>query len=453
MMLPPEIDYAARRQRVMERIGEDAALVLFSNPEQRRSNDTLFPYRQNSDLFYLSGFEEPEAVLVLLPGADDPFVMFVRPRDRDKEVWTGYRVGAEGAVQDYGADLAFELEALDEELPDLIAGRRTLYYELGRSQSHDANMLRWCASLKGSRARRDLSPDAFADPRKVLHPMRLIKDAAELERMRIAAEISAEGHLEAMRTTAPGQYEFEVEAKLTECFRRRGAYGHAYEPIVAGAERACVLHYSENNRRLNDSDLILIDAGAEWGGYAGDITRTWPVGETFEGEQRAVYDAVLDAQILAIDKSVTGESGVSVHDATVERLTSNMIDIDLLTMGLEEALETKAYREYFMHGTGHYLGIDVHDVGPYRDEHDDPYAYQPGMVVTIEPGIYVRSDSDAPERFHNIGVRIEDDVVIMDADAAAEDPSRILTRDVPKDGDEIVELRKEALRKHRSQRG
>lgn len=445
----PSIDYAARRQRVMDRIGNDAALILFANPEQTRSNDTLFPYRQNSDLWYLSGFEEPEAVIVLLPGADDPFVMFVRPRDRDLEVWTGYRQGAEGAVQNYGADLAFPLDAMDEELPELLAGRKILYHALGQSQTHDAKILGYCRQLKASRLRGDRSPDMIADPAKILHTMRMIKDAGELQRMRIAAEVSAKGHLAAMQRAQPGQYEYQVEAILTQAFRDAGAYEHAYEPIVAGGARACVLHYNENDQRLNAGELVLIDAGAEWGGYAGDITRTWPLSDAFEGEQRAVYDAVLDAQIYAIEQSVAGASSLGVHDKTVERLTQNMIDIGLMQTSLDEAIETKAYREYYMHGTGHYLGIDVHDVGPYRDAADQPTIYEPGMVVTIEPGIYVRADSGAPERFHGIGVRIEDDVVIVPEEKAADEPSRILTREVPKAADEIVEIRREALRNAR----
>lgn len=443
----PTIDYASRRARVMNRIGNDAVMVLFSNAEKQRSSDTLYPYRQNSDLWYLCGFEEPEAVIVLAPQSEHPFVMFVRPRDRDKEVWTGYRAGVEGAQRIYGADAAYELSELDTELPKLLAGRKILYHALGDSPAHDAKIIAWCRSLKGTRARKDLSPDMIACPRKILHPLRLIKDTGELERMRVAAEISAQGHLEVMRTARPGQYEYELEAVLTHSFRKRGAYEHAYEPIVAGGARACVLHYNQNDQPIHDGELVLIDAGAEWGGYAGDITRTWPISDRFEGEQRAVYDAVLDAQIFAIEQSVAGASNLGVHDATVERLTQNMIDIGLLQTTLDEALETKAYREYYMHGTGHYLGIDVHDVGPYRDDDDEAYAYAPGMVVTIEPGLYVRADSDAPERFHGIGVRIEDDVVILPAEEAAQDPTRILTRDVPKDADEILVVRREILRK------
>lgn len=443
----PAIDYVARRQRVMDRIGNDAVLVLFSNAEKQRSNDTLYPYRQNSDLWYLSGFEEPETVLVLAPGAEHPFVLFVRPRDREKEVWTGYRAGVEGAQSRYGADAAYELSELDTELPKLIAGRKILYHALGQSTANDAKILGWCQGLKGTRLKKDMSPDMIACPHKILHTLRLVKDAGELERMRIAAEISAEGHLEVMRQARPDQYEYELEAILTHTFRKRGAYEHAYEPIVAGGARACVLHYNENNQPIRAGELVLIDAGAEWGGYAGDITRTWPISDRFEGEQRAVYDAVLDAQIFAIEQSVAGASNLGVHDATVARLTQNMIDIGLLQTSLDQALETKSYREYYMHGTGHYLGIDVHDVGPYRDENDEPLTYTEGMVVTIEPGLYVRSDSDAPERFHGIGVRIEDDVVILDPEKAAQDPTRILTRDVPKDTDEILALRREILRK------
>lgn len=406
------IDFASRRRRVMDAIGDDAVLVLYANPERRRSNDTFFRYRQSSDMLWLCGFPEPEAVLVLLPGSDHPFTLFVRPRDRERETWDGYRAGPEGAMTVYGADQAFTLQELPVVLPRLLSGRRALYYSLGECESRDAELLRWMKSLRGNRRQGDRQPLAIWDPEPMLHRMRMVKDAAELERMQIAADISAAGHVAAMRATAPGVREYQLEAVLTETFRTSGADGHSYEPIVAGGERACVLHYTENQRTIAAGEMVLVDAGAEFQGYAGDITRTWPVNGVFSGPQRAVYEAVLDAQEFAIAQSVVGATNVGVHEATTRRLVENMLSIGLLSGSLDGVLERGDHREYFMHGTGHYLGLDVHDVGVYTERDGGPFAYVPGMVLTIEPGIYVRPDSDAPEIFRGIGVRIEDNIVI-----------------------------------------
>lgn len=436
--LPP-IDYAARRQRVMDAMGPDSLLVLYANPERRRSNDTFYRYRQSSDLLYLCGFPEPEAVAVLAPGQEDAFILFVRPRDRERETWDGYREGPEGAMEGYGADAAYNIDELATRLPELMAGRRTLYHALGVSRRRDDEILRAMRSLKGNRRQADRSPSSIADPLRVLHQLRLVKDDAELARLRVAAEITAEGHVAAMRGVRPGMMEYELEAMLSETFRRRGASGHSYEPIVAGGTRSCVLHYNENDALLRDGELVLIDAGAEYEGYAGDITRTFPVGERFTGPQRAVYEAVLNAQEYSVSLTVSGASNISVHDATVRRLTENLIEIGLLKEGLDEALEKESYREYYMHGTGHYLGLDVHDVGEYRDADGEPLVYRPGMVLTVEPGIYVRADGDAPEHFRGIGVRIEDDVIVE------ENGVTILTGGVPKQVEAIEALRKEAL--------
>lgn len=430
------MNYAARRQRVMDTIGTDSVLVLFANPERRRSNDTFYRYRQNSDLLYLCGFPEPEAVLVLAPGHEAPFTLFVRPRDRERETWDGYRAGPEGAVERYGADAAYNLDELSTRMPEILAGRRAVYHALGVSRRRDDEVLKWMRGLKGNRRQGDRSPSTIVDPLRVLHRLRMFKDEGERQRMKVAAEISAAGHLAAMAATRPGMMEYELEAVLTETFRSRGASGHSYEPIVAGGIRGCVLHYTENDAPLADGDLVLIDAGAEFEGYAGDITRTWPVGTTFSGPQRAVYEAVLDAQILALSLTVAGQSNIGVHDATVQRLTENMVDIGLLTCSVNEALEKEAYREYYMHGTGHYLGLDVHDVGDYRDESDAPFVYVPGMAITVEPGLYVRADCDAPEPFRGIGVRIEDDVLIE------ENGVTVLTTGVPKSVSAIEEIRR-----------
>lgn len=436
------MNYAARRQQVMEAIGPESVLVLFSSPERRRSNDTFYRYRQSSDLLYLCGFPEPEAVLVLAPGAACPFTLFVRPRDRERETWDGYRAGPEGAKTQYGADAAYNLDELGARMPDIVAGRSTIYHALGVSRRCDEEVLRWMRGLKGNRRQGDRAPAMIADPLRLLHRQRMVKDVGELERLTVAAEISAAGHLAAMQATRPGVMEYELEAILTETFRGQGGTGHSYEPIVAGGMRSCVLHYNENDAQLHDGDLVLIDAGAEFEGYAGDITRTWPVGTAFSGPQRDVYEAVLDAQLLALTLTVAGQSNIGVHDATVQRLTENMVDIGLLTTSVTEALENESYREYYMHGTGHYLGLDVHDVGDYRDQRDAPVVYKAGMVLTVEPGLYVRADCDAPEAFRGIGIRIEDDVVI---EAIG---NTVLTSAVPKSVEAIEAIRRDACAKN-----
>lgn len=406
------IDYAARRRLVMERIGHEGIMVLYANPERRRSNDTFYRYRQSSDLLWLCGFPEPECVIVLTPGAEHETTLFVRPRDRERETWDGYRAGPEGAVERYGVDQAFTIQELPVVLPKLMSGRVALYHALGESQENDAQILAMIRGLKGNRRHGDRNPVAICDPTPILHRMRMRKDAAEIERMQVAADISAAGHVAAMRATTPGIREYNLEAVLTETFRSCGADGHAYEPIVAGGHRACVLHYTENDALLTDGDLVLIDAGAELEGYAGDITRTWPVGGKFSGPQRVVYEAVLDAEEYAIGLTRVGATNVGVHEATTRRLVENMLSIGLLSGSVDSVIERGIHREYFMHGTGHYLGLDVHDVGIYTERDGSPVLYQPGMVVTIEPGIYVRPDSDAPEIFRGIGVRIEDNVLI-----------------------------------------
>lgn len=441
--LPP-VDYAARRRRVMDEIGDEALLVLFSSPERRRSHDTYYRYRQSSDVLYLCGFEEPEAILVLAPGAEEEFVLFVRPRDRERETWDGFRAGPEGAIADYGADAAYTVGDFATQLPTLMAGRRKVYHVLGKSRRDDEQMLRAMRSLAGSRRSSDRSPEAIYDPLRTLHRMRMVKDAAEIARVTRAAEISAAGHLAAMQQTRPNMMEYEVEAILTAAYRSRGAEAHAYEPIVAGGSRSCVLHYNENDGQLRDGEMVLIDSGAEFLHYAGDITRTWPVGASFTGPQKAIYEAVLSTEKFGISLTVAGESNISVHEATVAKLTEHMLDIGLLSGSLDEALEKESYREYYMHGTGHYLGMDVHDVGEYRRSDETPFVYEEGMILTVEPGIYVRADSDAPEHFRGIGVRIEDDVLIGDP-VLGKNGVTVLTHGVPKEVDDIEALRREAI--------
>lgn len=431
---------SARRSNVLEQLG-DGVLVLVAPPERVRSNDTQYLYRPGSDILYLTGFPEPETVVVLAPNhPEHRFVMFVRPRNRDSEIWDGFRYGPEGAMREFGADMAYPISELDERLPELLRDNDTLYYALGEDRAFDDRILSMLRGLGASRKQPNRAPGCIRDPRPLLHRMRMVKSEVELDALARAAEISAEAHLEAMKATRPGMYEFEIQAVIEGWFLKQGATAPAYASIVASGANACVLHYVANRDEMRDGDLLLVDAGAEFGWYAGDITRTWPVGRSFSPEQRAVYEAVLDAEEYAISLVRPGASKHDIGEKTARRLTQSMIDIGLLSGSLDEAIEKESYRRYYMHGIGHYLGLDVHDVGVYFVAEDEGEPFVPGVVTTIEPGIYVAADDhEAPEAFRGIGVRIEDDVVVT------EGAPRVLTGGVPKALDAIEALRAEAL--------
>lgn len=431
-------DFVSRRSVIAEQIG-DGVLVLFASPEQRRSNDTYYSYRPDSDLIYLSGFEEPECVLVLRPKHETPFVLFVRPKDREREIWDGFRYGPEGAREHFGADAAFTISELGKELPELLAGADAVHFAIGEDSAADGAILGAMKALRANRRRADRCPRAIVDPRPMLHGLRRVKAADEIQVMATAAEISARGHVAAMRCARPGMFEYELKAAIEGEFLRSGASAPAYDSIVASGPNACVLHYTSSARQLLSGDLVLIDAGAEYGRYAGDITRTWPVAAEFTGAQRAIYEAVLEVQIEAVDRVRVGTNNHDLDQWVRREMCSRMIDVGLLSGSLEQNLEEESYRRYFMHGTGHYLGIDVHDVGPYYVEDGVGLPYEPGVVVTIEPGMYIAADDEtAPEAFRGIGVRIEDDVVVTAADP------RVLTDGVPKSVAEIEAMRRDA---------
>lgn len=431
---------SARRRAVLDQLG-DGVLVLVAPPERTRSNDTQYLYRPGSDILYLTGFPEPETVVVLAPNhPEHQFVMFVRPRNRDSEIWDGFRYGPEGAMREFGADAAFPIGELDERLPGYLRDNDTLHYALGEDRAFDDRILGMLRALGASRKQPNRAPTCIRDPRPLLHRMRMVKSEHELGLLARACEISATAHVEAMKATRPGLREFEIQAVLEGSFLRQGAAAPAYASIVAGGANACVLHYVANRDELRDGELLLVDAGAEVDWYAGDITRTWPVGRTFSPEQRAVYEAVLDAEEYAVDMVRPCASKHDIGEKTTRRLTQSMIDIGLLSGSLDEAMETEAYRRYYMHGIGHYLGLDVHDVGVYFVSEGQGEPFVPGVVTTIEPGIYVAPDDlEAPEAFRGIGVRIEDDVVVTDGEP------RVLTGGVPKSIAEIEALRAEAL--------
>lgn len=436
------MDFAKRRATLMEKI-TDGVLVLAAPPERRRSNDTFYPYRPGSDLWYLSGFEEPEAVLVLAPNhPEHQFVMFVRPRDREREIWDGFRFGPEGAVANFGADAAYPIAELEDRLPDLLRDQEKLYFSLGSSPRTEKALKSATRALSASRKKPDRAPHIIQNPRPIIHEMRRVKDGAEIERMGEAARISAAAHVAAMRATRPGVTEFEIQAKIEHVFRQHGASGPAYTSIVAAGANACCLHYVENKDTLVDGELLLVDAGAEYQMYAGDITRTWPVGAAFSGPQRDIYQAVLDVELAAIEDARPGISNHEMQKRAIRRLTQAMVDLGLLCGDIDGLIEQETYKRFYMHGIGHYLGIDVHDVGTYFVDDDEGLAFEPGVVSTIEPGLYIPADDhDVPEHFRGIGVRIEDDVVITNG------APRILTADVPKAIDEIEALRRDAMGK------
>ncbi len=418
--LPPQV-HAARRQTLQEEIGEGVAVVPGARLA-RRSQDVDYVFRQDSDLLYLTGFPEPDAVAVL---TKERYLLFVQPRDPEAETWTGLRAGVEGAREPYGADEAYPIGELAERLPGLLENVPRLYYALGVDRSYDDLVLRALETVR-SRVRKGITaPRSIVDPRVTLHEMRMHKSREELEIMRAAAAISAEAHREAARLCRPGTYEYEIEATLAWVFRKRGGSGPAYPSIVGAGENATILHYVENRGGLEGGQLVLIDAGVELHGYASDVTRTYPVGGRFEGVARAVYEAVLEAQTQALAEVRAGTTLRAIHDRAVRSLVESLVELGALEGSVDELVDKEGYRPFYMHTTSHWLGLDVHDVGDYRIE-GKPRPLEPGMVFTVEPGLYFQSrDPRTPERLRGIGVRIEDDV------ALTEQGFEVLTREIP----------------------
>jgi Xaa-Pro aminopeptidase len=415
--------YAARRRRFGAQLGEGIALLPGAKLV-RRVNDVDHVFRQQSDLLYLTGFAHPDAVAVLFA---EKLVLFVQPRDRDAETWTGRRPGIEGAVAEYGADEAYGIAELPARLGPLLESAPSLFHRLGEDDALDRLVI---DALRGIRRRERLgarAPRTLCDPYEIVHDMRLIKLPEELAAMRRAQVITRDAHLAAARSAHPGAFEYELEAELAHVFRRFGGAGPAYPSIVATGQNATILHYTENTSELCDGEVVLIDAGVEYEGYAADVTRTYPVGGTFRGAARDVYASVLAAQHAALAAVRPGSSLDEVHDVAVRSLSAALVELGILAGGLDEILGESLYRRYYMHRTGHFLGLDVHDVGS-RFVGKEPRALLPGMVITVEPGLYMRSDEEGcPEAFRGIGVRIEDDVLVT------EDGCELLSHEVPKE--------------------
>jgi len=401
--------HAQRRARLMQTLGAGVA-VLPTAPEVQRNADTHYPYRGDSHFLYLTGFAEPGAVLVL--DADQGrSILFCREKNLEREIWDGFRHGPDGARELFGFDEAYPIAELDERMPDLLSGRAQLAWPVGRNAAFDASVTGWQEAVRARFRLGVVPPDRFVDLLAPIDEMRMVKDAGEIEIMRRAGRISAEAHVRAMQATRPGLYEYQIEAEILHHFMHNGARFPSYESIVAGGANACTLHYVGNSARLTDGDLLLIDAGCELDGYAGDITRTFPVNGRFSGPQRDVYEVVLAAELAAIDAIRPGAVWNAPGDAALRVLVRGMLDLKLLAGSEDGVIESQEYRRFYMHGIGHMLGLDVHDVG--RRKLDGEWrTLQAGMVTTVEPGLYIRPDASVPAAFHNIGIRIEDDVLV-----------------------------------------
>jgi Xaa-Pro aminopeptidase len=430
--------YAERRQRLAASMRTGIAIVQTA-PEHIRNRDAHYPYRFDSYFHYLTGFIEPEAVLVLVAGAEPRSILFCREKNEEREIWDGFRHGPDGAREKFGFDEAYPVAELDSRLPDLLANQAMLHYAPGADPAWDARVIGWLNAVREKVRLGIAAPASIGDLRVPLDEMRLLKDDAELATMRRAASISADAHRRAMRATRPGRYEYEIEAELLYAFRRQGAQFPAYTPIVASGANACVLHYVGNNARMADGDLLLIDAGCELDGYASDITRTFPVNGRFSGPQREIYELVLAAQAAAMQATRAGNGWNEPHDAAVKTLAQGMLDLGLLQGTLEEALEKETYRRFYMHRTGHWLGLDVHDAGDYKIG-GEWRPLVPGMVLTVEPGLYVRPGEGVPEAYWNIGVRIEDDVLVTAGDC------EVITHETPKSIADIEALMRDSAK-------
>lgn len=406
-------EFVKRRNTLIKKIHPDALVIIPSAPIAMRNGEYEHPYRQNSDFYYLTGFEEPEAIAILAPKRKEgEFILFNRPRHREKEIWDGPRAGQEGACKVYGANQAFSIEDFAEELPNLLIGRREIYCLLGVNKEFDETLFAAANKVRG-RVRSGISyPGALIDIGDLVHEMRLIKSPSEIKLMRKSAEIAAAAHVRAMKTCKPGLNEYELEAEILYEFQRNGARFPAYTSIVGSGPNSCILHYNANNQIIKNGSLVLIDAGAEYQYYASDITRTFPANGKFSPEQRAVYNVVLDTQMAVIKIIKAGLPWEKMHETALKVLTQGLVDLGLLRGKTKELIAKQAYLPFFMHRTGHWLGLDVHDVGRYAIQ-GKWRKLQAGMVLTVEPGIYISADlKSVPSRWHNIGVRIEDDILV-----------------------------------------
>lgn len=427
-------EFKRRRSQLMKIIGEGSLAIICSSEEKRRNSDIYYPFRQDSDFLYLTGFNEPKAILVLIPGREHgETILFCREKDPKTETWHGRMAGQEGAINDFGADDSFPISDLDDILPGLLEPSSKVYHIMGRYPEFDQRLIAWVNHLKNNARSGANVPNEFVALDHVLHDMRLYKSSAELKAMREAAKISIEAHLRAFKTTKPGKFEYEIEAEFSHEYRKNNT-DHAYPAIVGGGENGCILHYTENSAKLKNNQLLLIDSGCEVEGYASDITRTFPINGKFTKAQREIYDIVLKAQKAAFAQVKPGNRWNNPHNAAVEEITKGLIELKLLNGKLKTLIESKAYQQFYMHKTGHWLGLDVHDVGDYKVG-NTWRLLEPGMALTIEPGIYISANNNnIPKKYWNIGIRIEDDVIVTKTGC------EIITQDLPTDPDTIEAL-------------
>lgn len=430
-------EFAERRKRLMEQMADNSIAILPSATETIRNNDVHHRFRQNSDFMYLTGFREPDAVLVLMPGREQgEYVLFVRDKDPAREIWDGYRAGPDGAVEQFQADDAFPIDDIDDILPGLMEGRSRVYSQMGVDGDFDHQLMTWVNQIRAKVRTGAQPPEDFSDMSHLLHDLRLFKSKQEIAIMREAAKISARAHTRAMKACKPGMMEYQLQAEIEHECMLAGSPWPAYPAIVGSGDNACILHYIENTDKIKDGDLVLIDAGCELEYYASDITRTFPANGHFSSEQRAIYDLVLKAQYASIEAVRPGQPWIAPHETTVRVLVEGLVELGLLDGKVDDLISSNAYAPFFMHKTGHWLGMDVHDVGDYKVG-GEWRVMEPGMVMTIEPGLYISPhNTNVEERWRGIGVRIEDDIVVT------RDGCEVLTQDVVKDPADIEALMK-----------
>ncbi len=427
-------EFSKRRQRLMDIMGPNSIAVLPNAKVRSRNRDVDHIFRSDSSFHYLSGFDEPESVIVLVPGRPHgEYLLFCRERNLDKEIWDGYRAGQEGAIEQYGADDSYPYSDLDDILPGLLEGKEKVFYTMGTRYGFDQRMVGWLNHLRNASRQGKHSPNEIIELEHCLNELRLYKSSSEIKAMRRAAEVSTQAHIRAMQFTKPGKWEYQVEAEIIHEFMKNDCRSPAYPSIIGGGENGCILHYVENNHRLKNNDLLLIDAGAEYDYYAADITRTFPVNGKFTASQKTLYNIVLDAQKAAIAEVKPGNHWNQPHEAAVRVLTEGLLDIGLLKGKLKTLLEQEKYRDFYMHRTGHWLGMDVHDVGDYKVG-GEWRMLEPGMVLTVEPGLYIRDPAHVAKQWHFIGIRIEDDVLVTKTG------HDVLSKAAPKEVDEIEAL-------------
>ncbi len=428
-------EFARRRKRLMQMMGDSAVAILPAAPIRIRNRDVEHDYRPDSDFYYLTGFPEPDAVAVLIPGRKQAeYILFCREHNPETEVWIGNMAGQEGAVDVYGANDSFPIDDIDEILPGLLENKQRVYYTMGTHPDFDQRLIGWVNRLRKQSRAGIHTPGEFVSLDHLLHDMRLIKSTQEIKAMKKAASISAKAHIEAMQFCIPGAMEYQIEATILHSFMQQGARCSAYGSIVGGGANGCVLHYTQNTDSLKDGDLVLVDAGAEYDYYAADITRTYPVNGKYSKAQRAVYDVVLEAQQAAIELVMPGNHWNEPHEATVEVMTDGLIKLGLIKGTIKRAIKDEKYKKFYMHRTGHWLGMDVHDVGDYKIE-DEWRVFEPGMTLTVEPGTYISAaHKSIAKKWANIGIRIEDDVLVT------KDGCEVISSAVPTDPDEIEHI-------------